>query len=98
MTSATHDDDVHTLTRRLAEECEKAGLEATVVAATRVRVSLPGGHARLSETVRCMPAPEEERLMWWWSWGEPICSASRIDDAVRIIAHVVTPPPVHRQP
>lgn len=90
MTSATHD-DVHTLTRRLAEECGKAGLEATVVAATRVRVSRPGGHTQLSETVRCMP-DSEERLMWWWSWGEPICPADWIADAVKVIAHVVTPP------
>ena len=90
MTGAMHD-DVHILTERLAEECGKAGLDARVIAPTRVRVSRPGAHSRLSETVRCMPDPDE-RLTWWWSWGEPICPAAQIPDAVRVIAHVVTPP------
>ena len=90
MASTPHD-DVDVLTRRLADECQKAGLNAIVVAPTRVHVSLPGGHARLSETVRCMP-DDQERLTWWWSWGDPIGPATAITETARQIAHVVTPP------
>ena len=86
-------EDVHALTQQLAEECKRAGLDAVVVAPTRVMVSLPGANARLSETVRCMP-DRLERLTWWWSWDEPICLADQISDAVKVIAHVVTPPSV----
>jgi hypothetical protein len=96
MTSGTHD-DVHTLSQQLAEECGKAGLDAKVVAPTRVRVSLPGAHSRLAETIRCMPDPQE-RLTWWWSWGEPICLATQIPDAVKVITHVVTPPGAGQRP
>ena len=62
--------DVHELTRRLADACRRAGLNADVISPTRVRVSRPGTHDRLAETVRCMP-DGEERLTWWWSWGDP---------------------------
>ena len=96
MAGESHE-DVHVLTRQLAQECEKAGLNATVVAPTRVQVSLPGAHARLSETVRCMP-DRQERLTWWWSWDEPICLADQIADAVKVIAHVVTPPESGQRP
>jgi hypothetical protein len=37
-----------------------------------------------------MPDGDEE-LAWWWSWDEPMCPATHIADAVRIIAYVVTP-------
>jgi hypothetical protein len=85
--------DVHLLAERLADDCLKAGLEAEVLAPTRVRVGAPGGNARLTETVRCMPLPHgDESLMWWWSWGEPISPASHIPDAVRIISRVLTRP------
>ena len=84
--------DVHLLAEKLAHDCLKAGLVAEVLAPTRVRVAAPGGHARLTETVRCMPLPYDESLMWWWSWGEPISSASDIPDAVRVISRVLTPP------
>ncbi|MCO5970858.1 hypothetical protein [Actinoallomurus soli] len=81
--------DVYTLVTRLAEECGKAGLVATVISPTRVHVNA-GVHSRLAETIRCHP-DADERLMWWWSWGEPICPAASIDLAVRRIAHVVAP-------
>ncbi len=90
MSSAT-DDDVHTLAQRLADDLRKDGLKAEVIAATRVRVSLPGAHQRLTETVRCM-VDRQERLWWWWSWGDPICAADRTAEAVKLIRHVVTPP------
>jgi hypothetical protein len=90
MTSGTHD-DVYALTEQLAEKCQDAGLHAKVVAPTHVHVSAPGAHARLAETVRCMPDPQQ-RLMWWWSWEEPIGPADQIAEAVKLIAHVVAPP------
>jgi hypothetical protein len=88
----TADEDVRVLTRRLAEECTKAGLDAHVLADTRVRVSAPGAHERLAEVIRCMP-DDQERLAWWWSWDELICPVTRTSEAVRAIARVVTPPP-----
>lgn len=84
--------DVHLLAEKLARDCTKAGLVAEVLAPTRVRVGVPGGHARLTETVCCMPLPHDEGLMWWWSWGEPISPATHIPDAVRVISRVLTPP------
>jgi hypothetical protein len=85
--------DVHLLAEKLADDCTKAGLDAEVLAPTRVRVGAPGGHSRLTETVCCMPLPHgDESLMWWWSWGEPISPASHIPDAVRVISRVLSPP------
>jgi hypothetical protein len=85
--------DVHLLAEKLADDCTKAGLEAEVLAPTRVRVGAPGGHARLTDTVRCMPVPHgDESLMWWWSWGEPISPAAHIPDAVRVISRVLSLP------
>lgn len=87
--------DVHLLAEKLADDCVKAGLMAEVLAPTRVRIGPPGGQARLTEIVCCMPLPHgDERLMWWWSWGEPISPASHIPDAVRIISRVLIPPAV----
>jgi hypothetical protein len=89
--------DVHLLAEKLANDCAKAGLDAEVLAPTRVRVAAPGGHARLTETVRCMPVPHgDESLMWWWSWGEPISPAAHIPDAVRVITKVLAMPPADR--
>lgn len=85
--------DVHLLAEKLADDCAKAGLKAEVLAPTRVRVGAPGGHASLTDTVRCMPVPHgDESLMWWWSWGEPISPAAHIPDAVRVISRVLSPP------
>ena len=91
MTHATNH-ETRALGEQLAEECRNAGLSAKVVdRAGTVQVSSPGAHSRLTETVTCMP-DRRETLMWWWSWGDPICPATDITDAVKVIAHVVTPP------
>jgi hypothetical protein len=82
--------DPYDLTQQLTEACERAGLVAKIVAPTRVRVNAPGANERLTEIVKCMP-DREERLMWWWSWDEPICPVTDLDQAVRKIAYVVTP-------
>jgi hypothetical protein len=84
-------EDVRALSERLADDCRKAGLNAEVLGPAQVRVSAPGAHRRLTETVRCMP-DGDERLVWVWSWDEPICPATDIAGAVTIIGHVVTPP------
>ena len=83
--------DVDDLVAQLTDGCQEAGLEAVVLAPTRVRVSSPGTYARLTEIIRCMP-DHQESLYWWWSWNEPIGPAAQITDAVKVIAHVVMPP------
>jgi hypothetical protein len=90
MMSATQQ-DVHI--ERLAGQCRKAGLNAVIVGPARVRVSAPGAHEKLAETVTCKPDPDggAALLWWWWSWGDPICPAEDIARAVRSIAHVVSP-------
>jgi hypothetical protein len=91
MTSATNG-EVRTLEERLAEGCRRAGLNAEVVdRAGGVKVSFPGAHSRLTETVTCVP-DRRAKLTWAWSWGDPICPATDIADAVKAITHVVTPP------
>jgi hypothetical protein len=83
--------DVDDLVAQLTDGCQAAGLEAVVLAPTRVRVSSPRTDARLTEIIRCMP-DHQEALYWWWSWNEPICPAAQITDAVKVIAHMVMPP------
>ena len=91
MTNAMND-DVRALTGRLAEGCRDAGLDARILGGTDgVTVSSPGANSRLAETVRCFP-DEKKQSMFWWSWGEAICPATDITQAVKAIAHVVTPP------
>jgi hypothetical protein len=89
MTTPIH--DVDDLVAQLTDGCHAAGLEAVILAPTRVRVSSTGTDARLTEIIRCMP-DDQELLCWWWYWNEPICPAAQIADAVKIIAHVVMPP------
>jgi hypothetical protein len=82
--------EVDSLVSELAAKCREAGLEASVIAPTRLHVSRPGADSRLAEIIRCMP-DGSERLTWWWSWNEPICPATDMTEAVRIITYVVTP-------
>lgn len=89
--------DVDDLVAQLTDGCQAAGLEAVALAPTRVRVSSPGTDARLTEIIRCMP-DHQESLYWWWSWNEPICPATQITDAVKVIAHVVMPPGPEGEP
>jgi hypothetical protein len=83
-------EDLHVLTDQLAETCKQAGLRAEIVAYARVHISAPGADRRLAETVRCA-RDDQNQLTWWWSWGEPVCPAHEVDEAVRKIANVVTP-------
>jgi hypothetical protein len=82
--------EVDALVSELAVKCREAGLDASVTAPTRLHVSRPGVDSRFAEIIRCMP-DRSERLTWWWSWNEPICPATDMAEAVRRIAHVVTP-------
>jgi hypothetical protein len=43
----------------------------------------------MAETVALRPDADEV-LMWWWSWGTPICPAEQIDRAIELISQVVT--------
>ncbi|GAA0353974.1 hypothetical protein GCM10010151_49440 [Actinoallomurus spadix] len=82
-------EEVQDLCRRLSMACGRAGLTAEEIAPTRIRVGFPGA-GMLAEIIRCMP-DSSERLHWWWSWGDPICPAEEIDQAVEMIVHVVRP-------
>jgi hypothetical protein len=43
----------------------------------------------MAETVTLRPDADGV-LMWWWSWGRPICPADQIDRAVELVSRVVT--------
>lgn len=84
-------EDVHTVADRLAQKCKAAGLDAEVLAPTRVRTFLPHVNAHLAEVITIMP-DRDEVLSLFWSWGERIGPATEIDRAVVAIKRVVTPP------
>lgn len=86
----TSREDVRNLSERLAKDCQELGLRTEILTPARVRVSDPSGHSRLTEVVRCMPSDRADDLMWWWSWGEPICHADDTARAAAAIAHVVS--------
>lgn len=77
------------LIKRVVNACQDAGLEAVVLAPTRVRVNVLAGTSRTAEIITLKPDADEVAC-WWWSWNEPICPAADIDHAVAAIAHVVS--------
>jgi hypothetical protein len=84
-------DDIHVLISRLADAAYDEGLEATVIAPTRVKIRCPGAHSGFTEVIRA--EADAQGLPWWvYSWGERICMAHEIDQAVKAIKQVVTPP------
>lgn len=77
------------IVERLSAACKKAGLTVEVLEpSTRIKINAPDGNVRLAETVTLAPDADEV-LMWWWSWGSPICPAEHIDLAVDRISNVV---------
>jgi hypothetical protein len=77
------------LISRLARMCECAGLVASIVEpSTKLRISTPNGNEHLAETITLRPDADDV-LMWWWSWGRPICPACDIDFAVSSLIRVV---------
>jgi hypothetical protein len=77
------------LISRLATMCGRAGLVADIIEpSTKIRISTPNGNEHLAETITLKPDADDV-LMWWWSWGRPICPAYDIDFAVNSLARVV---------
>jgi hypothetical protein len=75
---------------RLATACKLKGLVVEIIEpSTRLKISTPGGHALMAETISLRP-DRGEVLTWHWSWGAPICAADDIDFAVRAIFRVIS--------
>jgi hypothetical protein len=75
--------------RRLKRACELFGYLVTIQEpSTRLDVALPGGLSYAHETVSLKP-DENNRLMWWWSWGRPMVPAEEITEAAKRISSVV---------
>jgi hypothetical protein len=77
------------IVQRLSDACRNAGLVVEILEpSTRIKVNPPDGNVRMAEIIRLAPNGDEV-LMWWWSWGTPICPAGQIERAVDLIAGVV---------
>lgn len=82
-------DPADKLIERLGTACKRAGLTGEVLEpSTKMKINTPDGNVRMAETVTLAPNADEV-LMWWWSWGKPICPADQIDRAVDLISNVV---------
>ncbi len=78
------------LIKQLDEACRRRGLMTVVMEpSTRIKVFAPGGNARLDEVVSLRPN-KSEILTWHWSWGDPICPATEVDQAAKRIENVVS--------
>ena len=77
------------IVERLSAACKRAGLTVEVLEpSTRIKINAPDGNVRMAETVTLAPNADES-LMWWWSWGSPLCPADQIERAVELISNVV---------
>jgi hypothetical protein len=78
------------LIKKLEVACKHRGLVTDVVEpSTRIKVFAPSGNAHLDEMVSLRPN-ESEVLTWHWSWGDPICPATDVDQAAKRIENVVS--------
>jgi hypothetical protein len=81
--------DTEKIMERMVAACEKAGLAIDVLEpAGKIKINASDGNARMAETVTLRPDGDDV-LMWWWSWGRPMCPADQIDRAVELISRVV---------
>ncbi len=77
------------LIKQLDNACKDQGLATDILeASTRIKVFAPSGNPAFDELVTLRPEVDEV-LMWYWSWGSPICPADEIDWAAAQIANVV---------
>jgi hypothetical protein len=83
-------DITEAIRQKMAAACEKAGLTADVLEpGGKIKINCPDGNAHMAETVSLRPDGDAV-LMWWWSWGKPICPAEQIGRAVELISKVVS--------
>jgi hypothetical protein len=74
---------------RMVTACKKADLTVEILEpSTKIKVNASDGNEHMAETVTLAPDGDEV-LMWWWSWGKPICPADQIDRAVELLSNVV---------
>jgi hypothetical protein len=77
---------------QMVAACRKADLTVEVLdPAGKIKINASDGNAHMAETVTLAP-DKDEVLMWWWSWGTPICPAAQIDRAVERLSNVVAIP------
>jgi len=78
--------------QQMVAACKKADLTVEVLEpAGKIKVNAADGNAHMAETVTLAPDKDGE-LMWWWSWGMPICPATQLDRAVALVSNVVAIP------
>ena len=82
--------EAHEFARHVAEACGAIGLQAVVLAPTRVRVS--DGSSRQVEVIKLeADASDAARLYWCWSWGQRIAPADGADRVAELVSRVVVP-------
>ena len=82
--------DIEKIMEWMVTACKKADLAVDVLEpAGKLKINASDGNERMAETVTLRPDADEV-LMWWWSWGRPMCPADQIDRAVELISRVVT--------
>lgn len=76
----------------LSESLQSAGYIAQVIEKDRVpfvEVTNPDA-SQFSEVIRCDAALSGDgAFAFYWSWGEPICLASQVEEATRRIRNVI---------
>jgi hypothetical protein len=82
--------DTEKIMELMVAACEKADLAIDVLEpGGKIKINASDGNERMAETVTLRPDADGV-LMWWWSWGRPICPADQIDRAVELVFRVVT--------
>lgn len=80
---------LHELNDALTQAGYQSKIEKPFSGPPFVHVTSPTAR-QLSEEIRCnRRRPDDDALVFYWSWGEPICSADDIVRAVDRIANVV---------
>lgn len=74
----------------LTTACTHAGLSVVIVELpSKVKISSPGAHARMVETIT-LRADADGVLAWFWSWGEVIAPARDLWRVVELLCHVTS--------
>ncbi len=82
--------DAEKIVKRMVEACSKAGLAVDVLEpSSAIKINAPDGNAHMAEMVT-LRLDADGKLMWWWSWGKPICAAQQVEHAVELISKVVS--------
>jgi len=89
ITTPAPNESADKIIERMVAACGEAGLTVQILEpSTKIKVNVADGNEHMAETVVLAP-DRDEVLMWWWSWGKPICPAAQIGRAVELLANVV---------